>query len=197
VLTELADDLSYGIASLREAQERQRVQRQLEHQAAFDPLTGLANRCTLEARLQQSIADARPHGQRLALLFVDLDRFKLVNDTPGHGSGDQLLRAMAQRLRGAVRECDTVARLGSDEFAVLLNDVRSAAEAGALAATVLQALGTPQTITGCELHPSASVGVGVFPEDGSDLGTLMRNAGTAMGTPSRWAAGGCTSSRRR
>jgi diguanylate cyclase (GGDEF)-like protein len=180
VLTELSDDLAYGIASLREAQERRRVQRQLEHQAAFDALTGLANRVTLQARLHQSMADARRQGRRLAVMLVDLDRFKLVNDTLGHHSGDQLLCSMALRLQKAVRECDTVARLGSDEFVVLLKDLRSAAEAAGVASALLEVAATPQVLDGCELRPSASIGVSLYPDDAQDMAVLLRNADTAM-----------------
>ncbi|WP_157270971.1 GGDEF domain-containing protein [Azohydromonas aeria] len=181
VLTELADDLGYGIANLREAQQRRRFQRQLEHQAAFDTLTGLPNRATLEARLHQSMADARRHGRRLALLSVDLDRFKLVNDTLGHGLGDQLIHGAARRLEAAVRDGDTVARLGSDEFMVLLKDVQCAAEAGGIAAALLQALAAPLLLDGRELRPSASIGVSLFPDDAAELPALLRNADTAMG----------------
>ncbi|WP_066339954.1 EAL domain-containing protein [Azohydromonas lata] len=188
VLTELADDLAYGIASLREAAERQRVQRQLEHQAAFDTLTGLANRVTLHARLQQSMADARRQDKRVAVMLLDLDRFKLVNDTLGHHSGDQLLCSVARRLQGSVRECDTVARLGSDEFVVLLKDIRSAADAAGVAAALLKEIAEPQVLDGCELRPAASIGVSLFPDDAQELAALLRNADTAMGHAK--AAGG-------
>ena len=188
VLTDLADDLAYGISSLREARERQRVQRQLEHQAAFDTLTGLANRVTLHARLQQSMADARRQGRRVAVMLLDLDRFKLVNDSLGHHSGDHLLSSVARRLQGSVRECDTVARLGSDEFVVLLKDIRSAAEAAGVAAALLKEVAQPQVLDGCELRPAASIGVSLFPDDAQDMAALLRNADTAMGHAK--AAGG-------
>jgi diguanylate cyclase (GGDEF)-like protein len=180
VLQELTDDLAYGIASLRESEERKRVEQALEHQAKFDALTGLANRFTLEARLTQSVADAKRHGNKLALMFVDLDRFKLVNDTLGHGVGDQLLSEVACLLTAAVRESDTVARLGGDEFVVLLKDIEAMADAATVASKLIAALNAPLRIDGHEIRPSASIGISLFPDDGDDVGTLMRNADTAM-----------------
>ena len=180
VLQELVDDLAYGIASLREGEERKRFERELERQANFDALTGLANRFTLEARLAQSVADAKRHGSKLALMFVDLDRFKMMNDTLGHGLGDRLLIEVAHLLTAAVRESDTVARLGGDEFVVLLKDVETMADAAAVASKVLATLGTPVTIEGHEIRPSASIGISLLPDDGDDVSTVMRNADTAM-----------------
>jgi diguanylate cyclase (GGDEF)-like protein len=180
VLQELTDDLAYGIASLREAEQRSRFERELEHQANFDALTGLANRFTLEARLTQSVADAKRHGNKLALMSIDLDRFKLVNDTLGHGVGDQLLTEVARLLSAAVRESDTVARLGGDEFVVLLKDIEAMADAATVAGKLIAALNTPICIDGHEIRPSASIGISLFPDDGEDVSTLMRNADTAM-----------------
>jgi GAF domain-containing protein/ActR/RegA family two-component response regulator len=120
LLVELADDLGYGVASLRETEQRKRFELQLERQASFDSLTGLANRFTLEARVSQCLADARRHGNKAAMLLIDLDRLKLVNDTLGHAVGDRVLIEVARRLAGSVRESDTVARLGGDEFVVFM-----------------------------------------------------------------------------
>ncbi len=180
VLQELADDLAYRIASLRETEERKRVERELEHRAHFDTLTGLANRFTLEIRLAQAVADAKRHGNKLALMFVDLDRFKLVNDTLGHGTGDRLLIEAARMLTAAVRESDTVARLGGDEFVVLVKDIESMADAATVAGKVIAALGAPLRIEEHEIRPSASIGVSLYPDDGDDAGAVMRNADRAM-----------------
>jgi diguanylate cyclase (GGDEF)-like protein len=180
VLQELADDLAYRIASLRETEERKRVERELEHRAKFDALTGLANRFTLEARLAPAVGDAKRHGNKLALMFVDLDRFKMVNDTLGHGLGDRLLIEVAHRLKAVVRESDTVARLGGDEFVLLLKDVEAMADAATVASKLIAALGAPIHIDGHEIRPSASIGVSLYPDDGDDVSTVMRNADTAM-----------------
>jgi diguanylate cyclase (GGDEF)-like protein len=180
VLQELADDLAYGIASLRETEERKRFEQALEHQANFDALTGLANRFTLEAHLARSVADAERHGNKLALMFIDLDRFKMVNDTLGHGLGDRLLGEVAHQLAAAVGKADTVARLGGDEFVVLLKDVEAMADAATAAAKLIATLGAPMCIGGHEIRPSASIGISLYPDDGADAGTVMRNAGTAM-----------------
>jgi len=180
ILHELADDLAYGIASLRMAEDRKRFERELERQATFDALTGLANRYTLEAMLAQSVAEARRDFNRIALMFVDLDRFKMVNDTLGHAPGDQVLREVARQLRGAVRDSDIVARLGGDEFVVVLRGLDTVAGVGTVAAKLIAALGTPIRVDERELRPSASVGISVFPDDGHDVSSIMRNADTAM-----------------
>lgn len=180
VLHELAEDLAFGIASLRETEERKRFERELARQAAFDQLTGLPNRFTLEARLHQSVADARRYGNRLALLHVDMDRFRLVNDALGQGAGDQLLCAVASALGESVREADTVARLGADEFAVLLKDVQAATDIAAVVSKLIEAMSRPQRLDGLEIRPSASIGISLFPDDSEDIELVRRHAGTAM-----------------
>ncbi|WP_298234801.1 EAL domain-containing protein [uncultured Azohydromonas sp.] len=180
VLQELAEDLAFGIASLRETEERKHFERELARHAAFDQLTGLANRFTLEARLHQSVADARRHGSKLALLHVNLDRFKLVNDALGQGAGDQLLCTVAQALGASVREADTVARLGGDEFAVLLKDVHSASDVADIVSKLIAAMSRPQNLDGLEIRPSASVGISLFPDDSDDIALVRRHASTAM-----------------
>lgn len=180
VLRELADDLAFGIASLRESEERKRFERELARQAAFDQLTGLANRFTLEARLQQSVADARRYGSKLALLHVDLDRFRLINDALGQAAGDQLLCAVATALGGSVREADTVARLGADEFAVLLKDVQTATDVASIVGKLTEAVGRSQRLDGLEVRPSASIGISLFPDDSEDIEIVRRQASAAM-----------------
>lgn len=180
LLLELADDLAYGIASLRETEARRRIERELDRQARFDALTGLANRFTLEARAGQCLADARRCGTTAALLFIDLDRLKIINDTLGHAIGDCVLVEVAQRLTGAVRETDVVARLAGDEFVVLLSEVRDVADAAMIATKLVARLSEPSRFEHHEVRPAASIGVSLFPNDGEDVQTLLKHADTAM-----------------
>lgn len=180
VLQELADDLAYGIASLRETEERKRFERELERQANSDALTGLANRFAMEARLQQSLAEARRRKNKVAMMFIDLDRFKNINDTLGHAVGDRMLVEMARRLASAVRESDTVARLGGDEFVICLKDMETSAFAADVAGKVIARMALPLSLDHHEIRPSVSIGISVFPEDGDDVDAIMKNADIAM-----------------
>ncbi|MDO8388538.1 MAG: EAL domain-containing protein [Polaromonas sp.] len=164
-----------GVALAAHAREAQLVLR-----AHHDDLTGLPNRALLHERLQQELAHARRNGAQLALLFLDLDRFKAVNDTLGHDSGDQLLRVAAARLTACVRESDTVARLGGDEFVVLLTGLNNPLQAAALAGQILESLSQPFQISGSESFIGASIGVSVFPADGATADELLKNADIAM-----------------
>ncbi|MBL8444331.1 MAG: EAL domain-containing protein [Zoogloeaceae bacterium] len=157
-----------------------RAQRALEHAALNDPLTGLSNRYGLEARIEQSLSHARRSGLKLAVLFIDLDRFKAVNDSLGHASGDTLLCVIAERISGCLRDTDLVARLGGDEFVVVLSDLARADDAVPVAEKLLEAAMSPIVIGGLEIRTTASIGVCVFPDDGKDVGTLMKHADTAM-----------------
>ena len=148
--------------------------------ARHDPLTRLPNRTTLLVRLEQAIADARRQGHRLALLFIDLDRFKTINDTLGHPLGDRLLVAVAQRIAQTVRESDTLARLGGDEFVVVLPGIAREMDAAQLAIDISRILAEPFEIGAHQLHTAASMGISLFPHDGSDPETLMKNADTAL-----------------
>ena len=150
----------------------------LRHQAFHDNLTGLANRPLLRDHLEQATARAR-RGSPVALLMIDLDGFKTVNDTYGHAAGDQLLVAVAQRLRDGIRGADTAARLGGDEFAVLLDGMDSPDDAVLVAGRLLAALQEPLTVSGVELTPRGSIGVAVW-RDHADGDALMRDADTAM-----------------
>jgi diguanylate cyclase (GGDEF)-like protein len=153
---------------------------EIEHQALHDALTGLPNRLLFGDRVEQALLAARREPRHAAVLLIDLDRFKEINDTLGHQSGDLLLRQLGPRLQGALRASDTVARLGGDEFAVLLPNVADAEASLAIARKLLQALEEPFAIDGLVLEIEASVGVSVFPEHGYDTETLLRRADLAM-----------------
>jgi len=153
---------------------------QLYQQARTDFLTGLPNRFHFLDRLKQDISQAQRGAGKLAVLFVDLDRFKSINDSLGHAAGDELLRETAARIRQCVREGDTVARLGGDEFTILLNPLASARAAGTAAEHVITALSKPFVIANVENVVTASVGIAVYPSDGAIAEDLMRNADTAM-----------------
>ncbi len=152
----------------------------IERLAHQDTLTGLSNRYTLEARLDQLVADARRHEHRLAVMFLDMDNFKTVNDTLGHGVGDQFLCEIAHRLSATVRDNDIVARIGGDEFVVVLADLDDPQAATAVADTIIHSLSQPIALGGQALRPSVSIGICFYPQDGQDRGTLMQSADIAM-----------------
>src|SRR6185295_10449680 len=166
--------------SFREITARRRAEERIEYQAYHDSLTGLPNRLLLMDRLTQALVHAHRHQRRLAVLFLDVDHFKLVNDTLGHAGGDRLLRSVAERLGACVRADDTVARVGGDEFMVLFADLQRSDHAPRMAEKVLQALEHPFTIEGEAIYVTASIGVALYPEDGDESDVLMRNADTAM-----------------
>jgi len=153
---------------------------QLYRQAHFDPLTALPNRLLFRDRLSQELANAAEGRQRGALLYIDLDHFKKVNDTVGHGAGDQMLQIVAQRLRSCVKEGDTVARLGGDEFTMILRGVATAEGAQRVATRIIETLQEPVNIGGRDHFVRASIGITIFPDDGTELDDLMRNADLAM-----------------
>ena len=152
----------------------------MSYLAQHDFLTELPNRMLLNDRLTQAIASVHRHNTSLALLFVDVDRFKQVNDTLGHAIGDQLLKSIARRLVACVRSSDTVCRYGGDEFVILLSEVAHAEDAALSANKILAALSTPHRIEHQDLHVTASVGIAVYPDDGSDAESLLRNADLAL-----------------
>ncbi|MDO8034631.1 EAL domain-containing protein [Janthinobacterium sp. SUN128] len=172
---------THFIASSLDISERKASERQIEHMAHHDALTGLANRHVSKLRLAAAIAQARRSGEKVGVLFVDLDRFKHVNDALGHHVGDALLQSVSARLLQLVREGDTVSRLGGDEFVVILNGIGDAASIAALLDTrLIPAMRQPHQVEGNELYVSCSVGVAIYPDHGGDMDTLMRHADAAM-----------------
>jgi diguanylate cyclase (GGDEF)-like protein/PAS domain S-box-containing protein len=158
----------------------QKIAQQMTHSAQHDFLTGLPNRMLLLDRIGQAIAGAPRHGKQLALLYLDLDGFKRINDTLGHPVGDKLLQSVVCRLLACVRGADTVSRQGGDEFAVLLSEVRRPEDAAVSAEKILQALAQTHCIDAHELQVTTSIGVSIFPGDGQDAESLIRNADAAM-----------------
>lgn len=155
-------------------------QQKLEHIASHDTLTGLSNRLSLQIRLNQALLTVRRDATQLAVLFIDLDRFKIINDTFGHHIGDLLLIAVAQRLQHCVRESDIVARLGGDEFVIVLPGVITITDVTSVTEKLLERLAEPYAIDGHILHSSPSIGIGMFPQDGNTIDALMKAADTAM-----------------
>jgi diguanylate cyclase (GGDEF)-like protein/PAS domain S-box-containing protein len=164
----------------RDVTARRRVQEQLYHMAHHDLLTGLPNRLFFADRLRQAQALAKRQKQQCAVLFLDLDRFKIINDTLGHAVGDQLLQEVARRLRSCIREVDTVARLGGDEFAVVLVNLHATADAEQVAAKILANLAKPVVVDTHELFITTSIGVSLFPMHGEDADLLIKRADVAM-----------------
>jgi len=167
-------------AAARDVTERKQFEQQLSHQATHDALTGLPNRMLFNDRLNQAIVQSHRDGHNTAVLFLDLDNFKQVNDTLGHAIGDELLCGVAERIRQALRERDTVARFGGDEYVVLLHDVLGQTDLDSVAIKILHAVALPFEIQGNLLYANASMGVTVFPKDGDTPEALLRNADTAM-----------------
>jgi diguanylate cyclase (GGDEF)-like protein/PAS domain S-box-containing protein len=170
-----------GIA--RDISERQRSEEIIRHLAYHDALTDLPNRILLNDRLKQAMAHAHRKSQALAVMFLDLDDFKVINDTLGHAMGDQLLQGVARRLMACVRTDDTVVRMGGDEFTVLLPEVDQAEDAVVVAERIVESLQKPWVLGGHEFHVTASIGIAVYPLDGEDAAALMKNADTAMYGP--------------
>ncbi len=160
--------------------ERLALHADLAHAARYDELTGLPNRRLFQDRILSAIARCRRGQSRGALLFIDLDDFKQVNDQHGHVVGDQLLHAIARRITSCVREADTVARIGGDEFVALLENVADHAQAEAVARKIQQVIATPLVLAGSTLQPHASIGIALYPEHGEVIDQLMRHADQAM-----------------
>ncbi len=168
------------VAIFSDITRRKQDEAQIQRQANFDALTGLPNRSLFADRLAHSLRSARRENWLVALLFIDLDHFKSINDTLGHVVGDNLLQQVAKRLRSCVRESDTVARFGGDEFVVLLDDIKKASIAAKTAKKIIAALQVPFDLDGREGYIGASIGITLFPTDGQDGDTLLRNADMAM-----------------
>ncbi len=164
----------------RDIRDRKAYEERLQYFANYDPLTGLPNRSLLGDRALQGIAHAKRAGRPTALLVMNLDRFKLVNESYSHGAGDTLLRMVADRLRGAVREGDTVARLGADAFAVLATDLARPDDVSAVARKIREAMHAPFWLEARDLHVTVSIGASIYPRDGEEFDILLRNADAAM-----------------
>ncbi len=175
---EILTDLNIGLR--KEIAVLVQKEAQAQHSAYHDGLTGLANRSLLQDRFHQARADAKRRRQPLALLLLDLNEFKHVNDKLGHASGDKLLQAVALRLTKGIRGADTACRYGGDEFVVMLPVINSPAIATALASEIGRRLGEPYIINGHRIQMAVSIGVAVFPDDGQTFDNLMKQADTAM-----------------
>ncbi len=163
-----------------EIADRRQAESRAQHLADHDALTGLPNRRLLEDRLTQALALSQRNREQTAVMFVDLDRFKVINDSLGHTAGDAVLKEISERLLKQLRVVDTICRMGGDEFVVVLPEIKRPSDAANVAAKILETVLHPYNVEGRELHLSASIGISVFPDDGRDAGTLIRNADAAM-----------------
>jgi diguanylate cyclase (GGDEF)-like protein len=168
------------LRTLRFARERKRSEERLAQMAFYDPLTGLANRSKFEESAQQALTRARRRNTRMACMFIDLDGFKGVNDRLGHEAGDLLLQDVAQRMRQLFREYDTIARIGGDEFAILLTDIDDYADVSQIASRLCDALSEPIAVARQELYVTASVGISLYPDAADSVADLIRCADEAM-----------------
>lgn len=180
LLEELSADLAYGIETLRARIEHEASEKKLEFLAHHDPLTGLPNRLLLRDRFEQAAANAHRESSGIALLFLDLDNFKNVNDTLGHGYGDQLLIKVVERLHSCVRNTDTISRQGGDEFVILIAHVHELSVVGGIAQGIMEAFAEPIPLDGYMLNTSFSIGISLYPHDGRQFDTLLKLADTAL-----------------
>jgi diguanylate cyclase (GGDEF)-like protein/PAS domain S-box-containing protein len=172
--------VAHYVGSFNDISQRKADEERIRFLAHHDALTGLANRHSFEGRFEQALRAAERERRRLAVLFIDLDRFKTINDTLGHPVGDRLLQLVARRLQSCVRASDIVARFGGDEFVIALTDIVAPTDAAAVAEKILQLLAAPFGIADQELYVAASIGIGTYPADGTDGTTLIKNADTAL-----------------
>lgn len=174
------DKPSYFVLQVQNISLQKKAEERLSHMAYHDPLTGLANRNKLEQFISHILASARRHQQEFALLFLDLDRFKNINDTIGHEAGDLLLQIVAERLRSTVRTTDMVARLGGDEFVLLVTDVKKSESVALISQKILDSVLQVIIIKGQEIYITTSIGISLYPYDGENMQTLMKNADLAL-----------------
>ena len=175
-----AGQVTHFVGIINDITDRKRYEEQLERQNNLDELTGLANRNRLKERTELAVALAHKQRGNVALLYLDLDNFKRINDSLGHASGDALLRAVAGRIAAQLRDCDTAARMGGDDFVIVLPDLADAQQAAMVAHRILQDIARPLQLQEHELTLSASIGLSLFPQDGANYDTLLRNADAAM-----------------
>jgi diguanylate cyclase (GGDEF)-like protein/PAS domain S-box-containing protein len=183
--------LLYYEGTVEDVTDRKLYEARLERQANYDALTGLANRALLNDRLEQAILTASRDAGAPAVVFLDLDRFKFINDSLGHAAGDELLRTVSERLCGCVRECDTVARLGGDEFVVLINGHGGAAAINGVVNRLMAEITKPWVITQGTFNITSSVGVALYPHDGEDAAALLKHADSAMYRAKELGRNGC------
>ena len=179
-ISDSAGDISHYVANFRDISEIKATEKRLEHLAHYDTLTDLPNRSLLIVRLEQALSLAHRNHWTLAVIFIDLDHFKEVNDSLGHSTGDRLLTEVGKRLLHCVRESDTVARLGGDEFVIVLDNVANPGVVSEILGKLKDTLGRPVCLDGYELFVTASMGISLFPGDGQDAEVLLRNADSAM-----------------
>jgi diguanylate cyclase (GGDEF)-like protein/PAS domain S-box-containing protein len=180
VVRNLHGDIDFHIASFADISEQKAAEERIRYVAHHDPLTGLPNRLHLHIVLEQAIATARRESGEIALMFIDLDRFKIINDTLGHNIGDGLLVEVARRLKSSVRDSDLVARLGGDEFVVVLTGERLSHAAATVAEKILTSFAQACQVEVHSLHTSPSIGISLYPQDGDSIEALMKYADTAM-----------------
>ena len=180
LLKRLAESVSFALESFDRRDQARRAEAQIEHLATHDPLTGLPNRTMFNQLLEQSLQQAALAGTRSAILFIHLDRFKIVNDLLGHAAGDYLLVEVASRLKQSVGDKGIVARLGGDEFVVILNCITGEAPAQGLARDLLEELAPPIELAGHKCRTTASIGIAIYPDNGADAAALTKNADVAM-----------------
>jgi diguanylate cyclase (GGDEF)-like protein len=180
LLQRLADNVSFALENFDRADEKTRADQRIEYLASHDSLTNLPNREMFNGLLRHAIETAHRYQRRFAVLFIDLDRFKIINDSLGHDAGDVLLVEIANRLRGALRASDAVARLGGDEFVVILEQAGDTSDVERIAGHLLSVLSQPLQLSGHECHTTASIGIAMYPADGADAQTLTKNADMAM-----------------
>jgi diguanylate cyclase (GGDEF)-like protein len=180
LLQRLADNVSFALENFDRADEKSKADERIEYLASHDSLTDLPNREMFNEMLHHAIEVASRHDRQFALLFIDLDRFKVINDSLGHDAGDALLVEVAKRLRAVLRASDVVARLGGDEFVVLLEECGDVADVERIAGTLLSELSRPVLLNGHECHTTASIGIAMYPLNGADAQALTKNADMAM-----------------